>query len=193
MKQTVGLLHDVVLREAGDLLAIVAARILEGVAHDLLRARARNELEALHDFVGLLVLDAGVEILFVLAHNHEIHLRMLGVDVGVVRNARANVGVEAERLAGRDVEALEAAALRRRDRRFEEHFGASQRIPGAGFDADAHAALIDLFADFDGFDVESGARFFQNVKRGRHDFGADPIAMRNRDWCSRHLCLSLAL
>ena len=79
---------------------------------------------------------------------------MLGVDVGVVGHAGADVGVEAQRLARRDVQALEAAALRRGDRRLEKDLGAPQRFPRAGLDADADAALVDLLADFDGFDLE---------------------------------------
>ena len=40
VEQAVGHLHDVVLHEAGDLLAIVQPRVLERVAHNLLAARA---------------------------------------------------------------------------------------------------------------------------------------------------------
>ena len=46
VEQTVGHLHDVVLHEAGDLLAVVAARVLEGVAHDLFAAGPRDQLDA---------------------------------------------------------------------------------------------------------------------------------------------------
>ena len=42
VEQAVGHLHDVVFREAGDLLAVVPARVLEGVADDLLAARPRG-------------------------------------------------------------------------------------------------------------------------------------------------------
>ena len=46
VEEAVGHLHDVVLHEAGDLLAIVQARVLEGVADDLLAARPRDQLDA---------------------------------------------------------------------------------------------------------------------------------------------------
>ena len=72
--------------------------VFEGEAHDLLAARARDELEALHHVGAELVLDARVEVFFVLAHDHHVHLGMLGVDVRVVGDARPDVGVEAERL-----------------------------------------------------------------------------------------------
>ncbi len=48
VEEAVGHLHDVVFREAGDLLAVVAARVLERVAHDPLAAAAGDELQALH-------------------------------------------------------------------------------------------------------------------------------------------------
>jgi hypothetical protein len=73
VEETVGHLHDVVLGEAGDLLAVVAAGVLEGVADDALAAGSADELEALVDLVGLAVLDAGVEVLFVLADDHHVH------------------------------------------------------------------------------------------------------------------------
>ena len=62
---------------AGDLPAAVAARVLEGVADDPLAARAGDQLEALEDLVGLAVLDAGVQVFLVLAHDHHVHPRVL--------------------------------------------------------------------------------------------------------------------
>ena len=93
VEETVGHLHDVVFGEAGDLLAAVAARVLEGIAHDLLAAGPGDELQALHGARAELVLDAGVAIFFVLAHDHQVHARMQRVDERVVGNARPHVGV----------------------------------------------------------------------------------------------------
>ena len=115
-------------------------RVLERVADDLLAARARDQLEALNDLRALLILDAGVEVLLVLADDDHVHLRVLGLDVRMVGDARPDVGVEAERLAGGDVEALVAAALRRGDGRFEKHLGAAQRLPRFRVDARGVAA-----------------------------------------------------
>ena len=129
VEQAVGHLHDVVFGEAGDLLAVVAARVFERVADDLFAARPRDQLEALHDFRAELVLDARVEILFVLAHDHHVHVGMLGVDERMIGNARPHVGVEAQRLARGDVEALEAAALRGGDGRFRETLWCGAGIP----------------------------------------------------------------
>src|ERR1039458_7586200 len=144
VEQAVGHLHDVVLHEAGDLLAIVAARVLERVAHDLFAARPRNELDAGHHFGAHPVLDPGVQVLFVLPDDHHIHIGVLGVDEGVVRDARPHVGILAQRLARGHVEALEAAALGRGDRSLQEDLGSQQRFPGARLDTCAIAAQVDL-------------------------------------------------
>ena len=52
VEETVGHLHDVVFREAGDLFAAVLLGVFESEADDLFAAGARDELEALHH-VGL--------------------------------------------------------------------------------------------------------------------------------------------
>ena len=128
-----------------------------------------------------LVLDARVEVLFVLAHDHHVHAGMLGVDERMVGDARPDVGILAERLARGDVQALEAAALRRGDRSFQEDLGAQEGVPGARFDAGGIAAQINLFADLDGLDVESRAGRFQDLERGVHDLRADAVAMGDGD------------
>ena len=86
-----------------------------------------------------------------------------------------------EGLARGDVEALEAAALRRGDGRLEEDLGPQEGIPGARVDAGGIAAQVDLFADLDGLDLESRARRLQNLERGVHDFRADAVAVGDRD------------
>ena len=95
------------------------AGVLEGVAHDALAARAGDQLQALHHLVALPVLDAGVGVFLVLAHDHHVHAGVAGIDEGMVGHAGPHIGVEPERLADGDVEALVAAALRRGDRAFE--------------------------------------------------------------------------
>ena len=107
------------------------------------------------------MLDAAVDVFLVLADDDDIHAGMLGVDVGVVGDARAHVRVQAEHLPGGDVQALEAAALRRRDRRLQEHLRAAQRLPRARLDAGTVAAQVDLLADFDGLDVEPAPASFR--------------------------------
>ena len=140
MEQAVRDLHDVVFGEARDFFTLVRARVLERVANDALAAGARDQFEALRDLIGLPVLDAAVDVFLVLANDDDVHVRMLGRDVRVQRRAGAHVGVHAQRLAHRDVEALEAAALRRRDRRLEKDLRPAQRFPGRWLDAVASRA-----------------------------------------------------
>ena len=161
----------------------MAARVLEGVADDFLAARAGDQLDARGDFGRELVLDAGVEVLFVFADDHHIHAGVLGVDEGVIGHAGPHVGILPERLAGGDVEALEAAALRGGDGSFEEDFGSQERVPGTRFDSGAIAAQINLFANLDGLDLESRAGRFQDLEGGVHDLRAYAVAMGDSDRC----------
>ena len=126
MKQTVGKFHNVVFSEAGDLLAIVAASIFKCVAHNLFRSWARNNLQTLHDLIGLAVLNARVQILFILADDHDVHARMLRLDERMIRNAGPHVRVKSERFAHGHVQALVASTLRRRNRSFQENFCVAQ-------------------------------------------------------------------
>ena len=65
-----------------------------------------------------LVLDAGVQVLGVLAHDHEVDVVVARAHARV-RLAGAQAGVEAELVAQRDVDRAEAGADRRRDRAFQ--------------------------------------------------------------------------
>ena len=80
---------------------------------------------------------------------------MLRVDERMIGNAGPHVRVEAQRLAGGHVEALEAAALRRGDGRLQKNFRAAQGFPGAGLDTRGIAAQVDFFTDFDGLDLDA--------------------------------------
>ena len=107
---------------------------------------------------------------------------MFRVDVRVVGNARADIGVKAETLARGDVQAFVSASLGSGDRGFVENFGAAQRFPRTGFDTGRVAAKVNLFADVNRFNFKSRAGLQDDVQRGLHDFGADAVAMRN---CNR--------
>ncbi len=106
---------------------------------------------------------------------------MLGLDEGVIRDARPHIGIEAEPLARGDVETLEAATLRRRDGRFEKDLGAPQGFPGAGVDPGAVAAQVHLFADLDRLDIDGRAGLLQDGESRVHDLGTDAVAMGDRD------------
>ena len=88
------------------LAAAVRAGVVEGVAHDALAAAPGDDLDGLGHVGGDLVLDAGVQVLGVLAHDHQ-------VDAGVAaghaheRPRRPQAGVQVERLAQRHVDRRE--------------------------------------------------------------------------------------
>ena len=160
VEQPVGELHDVVFGEARHFLTTVASRVLEGEPGDPLAAGPGDELERLHHFVGVPVLDPTVEIFFVLPHDHDVHLRVERVDERRVRDAWPDVGEKPEAGSNRDVEALVAAPLRRRDRAFEEHLGAADRLPGVRRDPRRVTALVDGLPDGDTLDLEARAGGF---------------------------------
>src|SRR5690606_10962725 len=108
-----GLLRGSVVGHAVAVVPAVSAGVLKGVADNLLGARAADELEPLGHVGRLLVLDAGVGVLFVFPDDDQVHVGVLGRDEGVVGHARPHVGVQAQHLAGGHVEALVAAALGR--------------------------------------------------------------------------------
>src|SRR6185503_16428778 len=128
----------------------------------------------------------------ILAHDHDVHVRMLGLNKRMIRNAGSYVGIEPERFAHRDVEALVTAALWSCDRGLEKNFGSAQGVPRAGIDARSISGEIDLLANVYFFDIQFRARLFQDIQRGFHDFRADAVAVGDRDWYGGHnkKCLS---
>src|SRR5579883_75714 len=180
MEQTIGDLHDVVFGEAGDFLSFVRSRVLEGVADDAFASRSRDELKALRYLVCLPVLDPAVDVFLVLANDYDVHLRMLRCHVRIERHTRTDVGVHAQRLADRHVEALESAALRRRDRRFEEDFRPAKRLPGCRLDPVAESFVVNRLADLNALQREPGACGVQDAQRGSHNFRSDAVAVGDR-------------
>ena len=126
MEHSVGQLEDVVLRERRDLLAPIELRVLKGITADALTCWDRVKLQCVNDIVALLILDARVEVLFVFAHDYDVHSGMLGSDERVVGNGWPDIGVEAKRLANGHIEALETATLRRRYWRLQEDASVAQ-------------------------------------------------------------------
>ena len=100
-----------------------------GQPHDLLAALARDHLQALRDARRLHVLDAGVEILDVLADHDQVDAAA-GVgrgDAGELTRG-ADVGVRLEQLAQGDVGALLAEPDRRLQRALEHDPRAADRV-----------------------------------------------------------------
>ena len=181
MEQPIGELHDVVLHEAADATPAMLPRIAEGVVRDALAPRPGDELEALEDFVGLPVLDAGVQVLFVLAHDDHVHRGVACGHEGGQCQAGPDVGVQAQRFAQRDVQAFVPAALRRADRGLEQHLRATDAGPGLGGNARVVSAQVDGLADVDELGFDAGASGFQHAERGAHDLGADAVAAGHGD------------
>ena len=140
-EQTIGVLHDVCFVSSGNLLATVLQRILEGISNNILRGSNRNRLDgdtgirtngaralflAKVDqlpsaFGAFLELDASIQILGVLANNHEVNVVVTTASTGK-RNNRAQANIEPERLAKRDVHAAKAGANGSRDRTLDSDF-----------------------------------------------------------------------
>ena len=73
------------------------------------------------------VLDAGVQVLGVLADDDEVDVLVAGLET-LDRARRAEVRVQAQRLAERDVDAPEALAYRRGDRPLQGDLVAADRL-----------------------------------------------------------------
>ena len=110
-EQAVGQLHDVGLVDGRDLVAAVGDGVLEREAGDPLGGGAGDDLDALRGIRADHVLDAGVEVLGVLADDDEVDVLVARLEA-LDRSRRAQVGVQVERLAQGHVDAAEA--LRRR-------------------------------------------------------------------------------
>src|SRR5260370_25139021 len=153
----------------------MAPGILKGIADDVVAAGAADELEALHHVVGLAILDAGIEIFFVLTDDDHVHVRMFRIDKRVIGYAGTHVGIEAQHGARCDVEALIAAPLGCSDGCFEKYPGAAQRFPCARLDTCVVAAQIDLLANFDLFNLSKCPCSLHDVEVRIPDFWANPI------------------
>ena len=156
-------------------------RVLEGVADDPLAAGAADQFEALRDVIGLAVLDAGVEVLFVLTDDHHVHAGVPGVDERGVGDTGPHVGVQAQHLARGHVKALEASSLRCRNRGLEKDFGAAQRFPRAGLDTGGIATPVHFLADLNGFRVDAGAGRLEDAEGRLHDLRADTVSVGDCD------------
>ena len=176
VEETIGLLHDVVFRHTRHLLATVGTCVLERIPDDALAAWTRDQLERLNDFVRLLVLDSGVQVLFVLAHDHHVEQRIRRLDIRRVCFDRTHVGEHRQALAQRHVEALVAPTAGSRDRSLEEHARLGEALPRAVGDAAFLACEVHLFADFDHVVFEIGACRVEDAEGGVHDFGADAVS-----------------
>ena len=112
---------------------------------------------------------------------------MFRFDERMIRNAGTNICIEAEHLAHRYIEAFETSALWSGNRGLQENFCPAERIPRGRFDTRAEPLEKNLFANIDGFDVQRGARCFQDMKSRVHDLRPNAVAVRDCDRYSLHL------
>jgi len=195
--------------DEGDRVAVVRERVVDRLADEALRSELGDGLDADADravvddvgdlhvlfqevayLLGLvgagLPLDAGVDVLGVLPEGDHVHLlrvldgRRDAVDVV----GRADVRVQVERLAERDVQRSEAGADGRRQRPLDRDAVVADgrdgvlgevlvvHLPGAAAGVDAHPR--------DGAARRLRGRV-QYLLGGRSDVGADPVTVNDRD------------
>src|SRR6185437_7279082 len=195
--EAVGVLHDVGLVHRGHLAAAVGARVVERELHHpagarlgdrldrdagaLADLRAGHALDRLGDLAlalrPALELDARVEILGVLAHDHEVDagVGVAGADARVVL-ARAHLRVQVERLAQADVDRAESAADRGRDRALDGGAVAADRLDDVAGERVAAVAIHDVGAGVLHVPVEACPGGLQNPPRRICDLGAGTVA-----------------
>ena len=182
-EQTIGLLHDVVFGKTSYLIASVEFSVFKCIADDLLTTWAANEFEALHYFIGLLVFDACIEVFFVFTNDHQIHFRMLCRHIRMQTKARANVGIQAQKLARRHIQALVTPTLRRGYWRLQKYFIASDGIPSFRTNTGGIASQINLLTYLNFVVSQLGTCCFQNRKRCLHNFWPNAISFCDRNTC----------
>src|SRR5262249_24927583 len=100
--------------------------ILKGIVDDLFAPRTTDEFETLHHVIGLAVLNARVQVLFVFANDNHIHCWTFRINKWKIGNTGPDVGIESKGGAYCDVETFVSTALRCSNGGLEKDFGASQ-------------------------------------------------------------------
>ena len=173
-EEPVGQLHDVRLVHGRDLAPAVRDGVFEGVAGDPLGRRTGDDLDALRGVRADHVLDAGVQVLGVLADDDQVDVVVARLDAAH-RLRRPEVGVQAECLAEPDVDAPEAAADRRRDRPLEADPGPPNRFEDALRERRA-VALDRGLARFHGLPFESDPGRVEDAGGRLRQLGPDAVA-----------------
>ena len=112
----------------------------------------------------LLELDAGVEVLGVLAHDDQVDVVEAAADARIAL-ARAHLRVQVELLAQRDVDRAEAAADRRRDRPLQRDAGLADRVEDVGRQRVAAVLLHHVRAGLAHVPLELDAGRLENAPR----------------------------
>jgi hypothetical protein len=173
-EEPVGQLHDVGLVDGGDLASPIAQRVLERVARNPLRRGAGDDLDALRRIGPHPVLDAGVQVLGVLADDDQVDVGVARLDAGHAAG-RAHVGIELQSQPQPHVHAAKAGADRGRDRSLDRHPVATNAFEDAlrerrPLRRDGRlAGLLHLPGEAD-------PGRLQDTDSGLGELGADPIA-----------------
>ena len=123
----------------------------------------------------LLVLDAGVQILGVLAHDDQVDVLEARADARIALD-RAHLRVHVELPAQRDVDGAEADADRRRDRPLERHAGLADRVQDLGRERVPAVLLHHVGARLAHFPVEVDAGRLEDAPSRLGQLGPRPVA-----------------
>ena len=186
------------------LLAAVLARVVEGELEDAARAgdrdrldrdagvvvaqRAALRLDPPDQLLGVLraflVLDAGVEVLGVLAHDDQIDVVEARADAGIALD-RPHLRVHVELLAERHVDGAEAAADGRRDRPLQRDAGLADRVEHLRRQRVAAVPLHHVGAGLLHVPVELDAGRLEHTARRLGELRPGAVA-GNQDYTVRH-------
>ena len=172
--------------DGGDLLAAFAAGVLERGARNPQGSVFGDDLEALHHARNHFVLQAGVEVLGVLAEDGDVEREIVEARLEAgQRDDGAEVDVQPEFLAQGDVDALVAAAdgggggALQPDAR---HFERSENVVGQQLALLGQGAR----AGIDAFPFDAGAGRLHRARSRIGHFGPDAVAGNQRDLMSHH-------
>ena len=135
-------------------------------------------------FRALLVLDPRVEVLRVLADDDQVDVLEARAHAGI-RLARADLPVEVEALAQRDVDGAEAAADRGRDRPFERDAGLADRVEDVVRQRVAAVLVHHVGAGLAHVPVELDAGRLEHAPRRLGQLGPGAVA-GDQDHAVRH-------
>ena len=178
-KQPVAHLHDIGLVNGVDFLPPAASRVFKGESGDARGGALGDNLQAFHDAGNDFMLEAGIEVLGVFAHDDDVHVLEARLHAGEVLHG-AKIGKEIEGLAQADVNARRALGDGGGHGAFQ-----SDAVAANGFDG----RFLDVLARFgrffgaplDDLPVNGHAGGVQDALRSGSYFGADAFSGDERD------------
>ncbi len=182
-EQAVRELHDVGFVDRRDLPPAIRHRVVEAEAGNPLRRGPGDDLYALGRVRTDHVLDAGVEVLSVLADDDQVHGVISGLEARDGPD-RAQVGVQAEGLAEGHVHRPEAFSDRRRDGALDRDLVAQNRVEDVLREG-RPLLRHDRFAGFDDLPIELDTRGVEDSPGCLGQFGADAVS-GNQGHCLSH-------